>query len=81
MVEAEKAAGGSLDNFVPEAKPHWWKSPDGRRRIEWNPDGHANTNEGPHVTVRDLDARGKWPVTDKFFIEGHEKFRKDPFKK
>lgn len=69
---AENAAGGSLDNFN-NYKPNWWESPDGNRRIEWNPDGHANTNEGPHVTVRDFNGQ-RHVVTDKYFIEGWETY-------
>ncbi|MFG6102821.1 RHS repeat-associated core domain-containing protein [Leptothoe sp. EHU-05/26/07-4] len=69
---AENAAGGSLDNYI-NYKPNWWESPDGKRRIEWNPDGHANTNEGPHVTVRDFNGR-RHSVTEKIFIEGQETF-------
>ncbi|WP_232486903.1 RHS repeat-associated core domain-containing protein, partial [Pectobacterium parmentieri] len=74
--EAEKAAGGNLDAFN-NYKPDWYKSSDGKRKIEWNPLGHSNTNEGPHVTVRDVDRSGKkerWPVTDKVFIEGRDKY-------
>jgi len=71
--EAERAAGGSLDNFE-NYKPDWWKSPDGKRKVEWNPDGHANVNEGPHVTVRDFDGK-RHGVTEKIFIEGQEKFK------
>lgn len=69
---AEEAAGGSLDNFK-NIKEYWWESPDGLRRIEWNPDGHANTNEGPHVTVRDFNGI-RHAVTEKVFIEGWEKY-------
>ena len=69
---AENAAGGSLDNFN-NYKPNWWESPDGNRRIEWNPDGHANTNEGPHVTVRDFNGQ-RHVVTDKYFIDGWETY-------
>lgn len=72
LEEANKAAGGSLDDYV-EYKPGWWVSPDGKRRIEWNPDGHANTDEGPHVTVRDFNGK-RHAVTDKIFIDGQEKY-------
>ena len=54
LAEAEKVAGGNLDNYI-NYKEHWYKSQGGKRRIEWNPEGHANTNEGPHVTVRDYN--------------------------
>lgn len=50
------------------------RSPDGARRIEWNPTGHANVNEGPHVTIRDFNGQ-RHVVTDKFFIEGMEEFK------
>lgn len=70
---AEQAAGGSLDNFE-NYKPDWWQSKDGSRKIEWNPVGHANTNEGPHVTVRDFNGR-RYVVVQKFFIEGKEKWK------
>ena len=56
LAEAHRAAGGSLGNFT-NYKPDWWKSPDGQRRIEWNPNGHENVNEGPHVTVRDFNGK------------------------
>ncbi|MEY0209642.1 hypothetical protein AB7W12_06915 [Providencia rettgeri] len=76
LEEAEKAAGGSLDNFKP-IKEHWYESPDGTRRIEWNPDGHKNTNEGPHVTIRDYNGK-RYSVTDKIFIKGREKYDGKP---
>lgn len=69
---AESAAGGSLDNYT-NYKPDWWESPDGQRRIEWNPVGHANTNEGPHVTVRDFNGT-RHAVTDKVFITGRDTY-------
>jgi RHS repeat-associated protein len=72
LEEANKAAGGSLDDYQ-EFKPGWWISPDGKRKIEWNPDGHANTNEGPHVTVRDYNDK-RYGVTEKIFIDGKEKY-------
>lgn len=72
LAEAEKAAGGSLDKFI-NYKEHWYESIDGKRRIEWNPVGHSNTNEGPHVTVRDYNGE-RHGVTDKIFIEGREKY-------
>jgi hypothetical protein len=71
---AEEAAGGDLDDFN-NYKPDWWKSPDGNRKIEWNPDGHANTNEGPHVTVRDFNGR-RHSVTKKIFIKGRRTYRR-----
>ncbi|UHM89760.1 RHS repeat domain-containing protein [Rahnella victoriana] len=70
LAEAEKAAGGNLDSFD-NYKPDWYQSSDGKRKIEWNPYGHANTNEGPHVTIRDYDGR-RYPVKDKIFIEGRD---------
>ena len=70
LAEAEKAAGGNLDDYI-NYKPDWYKSPDGKRRIEWNTSGHFNTNEGPHVTVRDFDGK-RHSVTDKIFIEGRD---------
>jgi hypothetical protein len=48
-------------------KLNWWRSPDGSRRIGWNPLGHFNTNEGSHVTVKDFNGR-RHTVTDKIFI-------------
>jgi len=72
LAEAERAAGGNLDNFT-NYKENWYSSPDGNRRIEWNPTGHANTNEGPHVTVRDFDGK-RHSVKDKVFIEGRDKY-------
>ena len=44
-------AGGDLDDFK-EIKPGWYENDDKTTKIEWNTEGHANTNEGPHVTVR-----------------------------
>lgn len=76
LAEVEKAAGGNLDNYI-NYKEHWYKSQDGKRRIEWNPEGHANTNEGPHVTVRDYNGQ-RHSVTDKIFIFGRELFDGKP---
>lgn len=80
LEEADKAAGGSLDDLR-EVKPGWWQGerPDGSTvRIEWEPAGHRSTNEGPHVTVRRLkdpaDPRSGWHVVDKIFIRGQEKY-------
>jgi len=79
---ANEAAGGSLDNLT-NYKPSFWQGerPDGTTvKIEWEPKGHANTNEGPHVTVRELkdpDAgpKGGWRVTSKTFIAGRETWK------
>lgn len=52
--KANEAAGGDLDSLT-EFKPGWWQGqrPDGSLvKIEWETEGHATTNEGPHVTVR-----------------------------
>jgi len=73
LEEAEKAAGGSLDNFD-NYKPSWWKK--GNKKIEWEPGGHSNTNEGPHVTVRELTPDGRWKVIEKIFIKGQETYKK-----
>jgi hypothetical protein len=70
LTEAEKAARGNLDSFD-NYKPDWYQSSDGKRKIEWNPYGHSNTNEGPHVTIRDYDGR-RYPVKDKIIIEGRD---------
>jgi hypothetical protein len=72
LAEAERWAGGSLDNFS-EYKPNWWQSPDGRVRIEFNLEGHANVNEGPHVTVRVFNGQ-RHAVVEKIFIEGRETY-------
>jgi RHS repeat-associated protein len=71
------ADGGSLDNMR-NTKPNWWESHDGMREIEWNPDGHANTNEGPHVTVRERDPgdpRSRQRAVAKYFIEGQDDYQ------
>ncbi|MBD1229429.1 S-type pyocin domain-containing protein [Xenorhabdus griffiniae] len=73
---AENAAGGSLDGYT-EEKEFWYMSPDRQRKIEWNPVGHKNTNEGPHVTVRDFDGT-RYSVTDKIFIKGRDKYDGKP---
>ena len=73
LEEAERAAGGSLDDYE-NYKPDWYESPDGNRRIEWNTEGHSTTNEGPHVTVRDFNGK-RHSVTEKIFIEGQEKYK------
>jgi hypothetical protein len=78
---AQNAAGGSLDNLS-ELKPGWWQGtrPDGAVvKIEWEPAGHANVNEGPHVTVRmpvdaEVGPKSGWRVTAKVFIKGQETF-------
>ncbi|WP_244590753.1 S-type pyocin domain-containing protein [Xenorhabdus mauleonii] len=76
LAAAENAAGGSLDNYT-EEKEFWYMSPDRQRKIEWNPVGHKNTNEGPHVTVRDFDG-ARYSVTDKIFIKGRDKYDGKP---
>jgi len=76
LKEAEKAAGGSLDDYI-EIKPGWYLSPDKKTKIEWSMDGHYTTNEGPHVTVRKATEDGGWEVVDKIFIKGHEQFKKN----
>ncbi|MCP9267439.1 S-type pyocin domain-containing protein [Xenorhabdus sp. XENO-1] len=73
---AENAAGGSLGGYT-EEKEFWYMSPDRQRKIEWNPVGHKNTNEGPHVTVRDFDGV-RYSVTDKIFIKGRDKYDGKP---
>jgi hypothetical protein len=75
LEEAEKAAGGSLDNFD-NYKPGWWLSKDGKTKIELEPGGHSNTKEGPHVTVRQQTPDNKWKVVDKIFIKGQETYKK-----
>ena len=74
LEKAEKAAGGNLDDFK-EIKPGWYQNKEGTVKIEWNPEGHANTNEGPHVTVRHRNERGGWTVVEKYFIEGKDYYR------
>jgi len=76
LEEAEKAAGGSLDNFI-NYKPYWYQSPDGSRRIEWCPDGHRSTNEGPHVGVREFNGK-RHAVIDKIFIKGRDFYDDKP---
>jgi RHS repeat-associated protein len=73
LAAAERRAGGSLDKWK-EYKPGWWQSPDGKMRIELNLEGHANTKEGPHVTVRQFNGT-RHAVIEKIFIEGREKYR------
>ena len=73
LAAAERHAGGSLDNFT-EYKPGWWQSPDGKMRIEFNLEGHANVNEGPHVTIRMFDGQ-RHSVVEKVFIRGREAFK------
>ena len=75
LEQAEKAAGGSLDDFI-ELKENWYQNEEGTIKIEWNPDGHVNTNEGPHVTVRVRNERGAWSVIKKIFIEGWDNYKK-----
>ncbi|WP_143187490.1 hypothetical protein [Xenorhabdus eapokensis] len=65
-----------LDDYT-EEKEFWYMSPDRQRKIEWNPVGHKNTNEGPHVTVRDFDGT-RYSVTDKIFIKGRDKYDGKP---
>ncbi len=72
---ADGIAGGSLDNFN-EKKSFWYHSPDGQVRIEWNPEGHMNTNEGPHVTHREWDGR-RHSVKQKYFINGYDNYKPD----
>lgn len=79
---AEDAAGGNLDDLT-EIKPGWWQGqrPDGTTvKIEWEPSGHATTNEGPHVTVRvprdeAVGPKSGWRVIQKAFIQGQEEWQ------
>jgi RHS repeat-associated protein len=73
LAVAEQEAGGSLDNYKQEEE-FYWRSPDGQRKIEWNPEGHATTDEGPHVKIDEADERGKFHVAKKYFIEGWDKW-------
>ena len=50
---AEQAAGGSLDDWISDEE-NQWISPDKTTKIEWNSEGHSNTNEEPHVTIRKI---------------------------
>ena len=72
---AEEAAGGDLDKFK-EIKPGWYLNKEETIKIEWNPEGHSNTNEGPHVVVRHINEVGGWNVIDKYFIEGGDYYHK-----
>lgn len=63
-----------MDNFS-EIKSGWYQNREGTIKIEWNPEGHANTNEGPHVTVRERNERGGWRVIKKIFIKGRDNYR------
>ena len=71
---AEDAAGGSLDGWKVK-KPGWFESPDGKVRIEWEPGGHLNTNEGPHVTVKFYNGQ-RYEFVEKIFISGWENFKR-----
>lgn len=74
LQKAEDAAGGILDDWTFDGE-NQWVSPDKSMKIEWNPDGHANTNEGPHVTIRTKNSKGGNSVTDKYFIEGWDNYK------
>jgi hypothetical protein len=59
--------------------------PDGRyRKIEWNLQGHPETNEGPHVKVMETvdpwssPSKGgnRWKTRAMIFVDGHEQFKK-----
>ena len=65
---AEEAAGGDLDSFTPR-KDFYYINKDNTLEIEWNPDGHKNTNEGPHVKISSIDSNKKPHVIEKYFIE------------
>ena len=71
---AEEAAGGSLDDFVLRKKDTYVNK-EGTLEIEWSPDGHADTNEGPHVKISNIDDKGKKHMKDKYFIEFWDKYR------
>jgi len=85
---ADAAAGGNIGDFD-ELKDYFYegKLGDGTRlKIELNPDGHANTNEGPHVKIQIWDPEktgksksklGGWRTTEKHFIEGREHFKEE----
>lgn len=71
---AERAAGGDLDKFK-ELKDGWYINEEKTIKIELNLVGHANTNEGPHVTVREINDRGGWTVKEKYFIDGRDTYK------
>jgi hypothetical protein len=75
LAAAEEATAG----MKPMKKPNWWESPDGRRRVEIEFQGHSNTNEGPHITMRDFDGQ-RHGASLKVFIDGWEKFRRSFWK-
>ena len=70
---AEEAAGGDLDKFK-ETKPFYYINEDKTIKIEWNPEGHPNTDEGPHVKVEYPNEKGGWTVVDKYYIEGRDHY-------
>lgn len=75
---AEDAAGGSLDNFEQIKSNRWMGEVNGESfKIEWEPFGHASTNEGPHVRIQKgyYTEKGKlkWDNGEKYFIQGQEK--------
>ena len=74
LEEAEKAAGGDLDNCN-QKKENRWVTKDGQTEIEWEPNGHSYTNEGPHVTIQKL-INGKMRVVEKIFIKGWETYKR-----
>jgi RHS repeat-associated protein len=77
LASAEASAGGSMKGWE-EYKPNWYRNEDDSRRIEWNPDGHENTDEGPHAKVMDYNPeRDKHEVTSKTFIDGWDNYKRD----
>ena len=86
---AENAAGGSLDNFVQKEGKNWWYGEvDGEQfRIEWEPEGHNSTNEGPHVRIQKWvegageKGKGKWDNGEKYFIQNKEQLVPNKTKK
>ena len=78
LEEANKAAGGDLDDCDFDGEDHW-TTKDKQIKIEWAPGGHKNTNEGPHVTVYENVSSTKkpvWKVIRKICIQGWENYRK-----
>ena len=71
---AEEAAGGDLDSFTPR-KEYYYRNKDNTLEIEWNPDGHEDTDEGPHVKISSTDSNKKFHVIEKYFIENWDHYR------
>ena len=81
--------GRSIDDMEEDKPNHWIVTlPNGTlRKVEYQPGGESNTNEGPHVKVQEWNRFkgklrngtpvGKWDTVYKIFVIDHERYRRE----